>query len=150
VVEVGVREKNGVDAVRIERKGLAVPIDSAMAPLEEAAIEQKLQPVDLDEVAGAGDCLRRAAERDLHRFGLPFANPFYSSVNRWSDEGAEPAPRGRASPRAAESGGRCDAGCEDGERSLLSVLKPRQRFAVSSEGCRDTRLSDSVLRSARV
>ena len=66
VVDVGVGQQDESDCPRVEREGLEVAGLVAIVTLMHAAVHQELDPPDHQQVAGAGDLLRRTAELQLH------------------------------------------------------------------------------------
>jgi hypothetical protein len=62
---VSVRQKNGVEALRVKRERIPVVLILVARALEEPAVEKNAQPVDLHEVTRARDRPGRTAECDL-------------------------------------------------------------------------------------
>jgi hypothetical protein len=65
VVEVGVRQEDDIEALRVKRKRISVVLVLVARALEEPAVEKNAQPVDLHEMARACDRPGRTAECDL-------------------------------------------------------------------------------------
>jgi hypothetical protein len=65
VVEVGVRQENDVEALRVKRERIPVVLILVARALEEPAVEENAQPVNFHEVTRACDRPGRTAECDL-------------------------------------------------------------------------------------
>ena len=70
VVQVRVAQHHRVDRARVDREGRPVALAQRLEALVEAAVEQDALATELDEVARAGDRIRRAEEADSHDTSL--------------------------------------------------------------------------------
>src|SRR5690606_22559330 len=66
VVDVRVREDDGVEFPRLAEEDFVLPPGLRAAALEQAAIEENAPAVELEEVLAAGDLPRSAEEREFH------------------------------------------------------------------------------------
>src|SRR6266699_536582 len=75
MVEMAVRENDGVNFHRVLRQVVIEARRFVARALVHAKIEEEAQAVDLKQVAGAGDGAVRAAELDAHAASLMAAVP---------------------------------------------------------------------------
>ena len=64
MIQVGVREHDGVDGARVERGPIPIAQAQGLQPLKQPAIEQNLPPCGAHEVLRAGDGPGATQERD--------------------------------------------------------------------------------------
>ena len=68
VIEVRVRQDDGVDVLRGDRQVLPVALAQLLQPLEQPGVDEHLRVAGVEQVLRAGDRLRRAEKRDrCHR-----------------------------------------------------------------------------------
>ena len=70
MIEMCVRQQDGIDALGIEWKWLPVQILPLAPTLEESTIQQQSQSVNLNKMTRASNHLRCTTKRDLHVFHL--------------------------------------------------------------------------------
>lgn len=71
MVNVCVRQHDGIDRPWINRRRIPIPEPQLLQPLEKTAINQDPLSRRLEQKLRSGDCLCRTKERQLHRTRIP-------------------------------------------------------------------------------
>lgn len=68
MIGMGMGEQNEIDCIRLKLEGREILALGFRTALKQTAIHNKFDAVGSDQVAGAGDFLRRASEANIHGF----------------------------------------------------------------------------------